>query len=72
MTQFGEEELISFVIRIIQGTFVGHHDRTRAIAYIAESGIVRGKSWTKQTWSDAWESTIREDCLATLGIVGCI
>ena len=61
MTQFGEEELISFVIRIIQGIFVGHHDRTRAIPYIANSRIVRGKSWAKQTLSDAWESTIRED-----------
>ena len=60
MTQFGEEELISFVIRIIQGIFVGHHDRTRAIPYIANSKIVRGKSWTRQTLSDAWESTIRE------------
>ena len=27
--------------RRIQGIFVGHHDRTRAIPYIAKSGIVR-------------------------------
>ena len=61
MAQFGEEELISFVKCIIQGILVGHHDRTRAISYIIKSGIVRGKSRTRQTLSDAWESTIRED-----------
>ena len=57
VVQFGEnfwfhkirEEVInSFVKRIIQGIFVGHHDRTRAIPYIAKSGIVRGKSRTRQ------------------------
>ena len=41
--------------RTIQGIFVGHHDRTRAILK------TRGKSRTKQTLSDAWESTIWED-----------
>ena len=47
--------------RIVQGIFVGHRDRTRAISYITKSGIVRGKNWTKQTLSDAWESTNLED-----------
>ena len=61
MAQFGEEELISFVKCIIQRILVGHHDRTRAISYIIKSGIVRGKSRTRQTLSDAWESTFRED-----------
>ena len=59
--QFGEEGISSFVKRIIQGIFVGHHDRTRAIESITKSGIVRGKSRTKQTLSDAWESKIWED-----------
>ena len=60
----GEEGINSFVKRIIQGRFVCDHDRARAISYITKSGIVRGKSRTKQTLSDAWESTT---CLATLG-----
>ena len=47
--------------RKIQGIFVGHHDRTRAIPYIAKSGSVRGKSRTSQTLSDAWEPTNLED-----------
>ena len=55
--QFGEEEPISFVKRIIQGMFVCHNDRTRTVSYITKSGIVRGKSWTRQILSDAWEST---------------
>ena len=66
MAQFGEEELISFLKRTIQGIFVGYHDRTSGISYMAKSGIVRGKSRTKQTLSDAWESTTLED------IVGCV
>ena len=53
-----EEECInSFEKQIIQGIFVGHHDRTRAMSCITTSGSVRGKSQTKQTFSDAWEST---------------
>ena len=61
MFQFGEETVKSFVKRIIQGICVCHHDRTRTISYITKSGIVRGKSRTRQTLSDVWESTIRED-----------
>ena len=59
--EFGEGGISSFVKRIIQGIFVGHHDRTRAILHITKSGIVRGKSLTKQTVNDARESTIWED-----------
>ena len=55
--KIGEEGINSFVKRIIQGIFVGHHGRTGAILYIFKSGIVRGKSRTKQTLSDAWVST---------------
>ena len=57
VVQFGEDELISFMKRTIQGVFVRHHDRTRAISHITKSGIVQGKSWARQTLSDAWEST---------------
>ena len=45
----GEEELTSFVKRIIQGVYVCHYDRTRT--------IVRRRSWTRQILSDASEST---------------
>ena len=70
MAQFGEkfwfhkigvEGINSSRKRRIQGIFVGHHDRTRAIPYIAKSGIVRGQCRTRQTSSDAWESTSWED-----------
>ena len=61
IAQFGAEELISFMKHIIQGMFVGHHDRTKTISYIAKCGLVRGKSWTRQILSDAWELTKRED-----------
>ena len=54
IAQFGEEEQISFVKRIIQGMFDGHHDRTRTISHVTKSGIVRGKSWTRQILSEAW------------------
>ena len=57
IAQFGEEEPISFVKRIIQRMFVCHHDQMRTISYITKSGIVRDKSWTRQILSDAWEST---------------
>ena len=59
IAQCGEEELMSFVERIIQGMFACHHDRTRTISYFT----VRGKSWTKQILSDAWESTNWEDLI---------
>ena len=49
-----------------QGIFVGHHDRTRATSYIAKSGIVRGKSWTKPMLSDAWEPMNLEDWFGDL------
>ena len=46
--------------RVIQEVFVCHHDRTRTISY----GIVRGRSWTRQILSNAWESMIAETKLA--------
>ena len=42
---------------MIQGIFVGHHDRTGAVLCITRNGVVRGRSWTRQTLIDAWEST---------------
>ena len=55
--KFGEDGVSPFANRMTQGIFVGHHDRTRAVLYITKNGVVRGKSWTRQTLSDAWEST---------------
>ena len=65
MAQFGEEELASSVKRIIQGVCVRHDDRTRTIVHLHRSGIVRGRSWTRQILSDAWESMIEETKFAT-------
>ena len=48
-----------------QGIFVGHHDRTGAVLCITKNGVVRGKSWTRQTLSDAWESTNWEGLCGT-------
>ena len=65
-TQFGEKVLFrkiredgvsSLASRMTQRIFVGHHGRTGAILCAAQNGVVRGKSWTRQTLSDAWEST---------------
>ena len=55
--KIGEEGISSLVKRMIPGIFVGHRDRTRAVLRITKNGVVRGKSWTRQTQSDAWEST---------------
>ena len=65
--KIGEEGVNSSVKCRIHGIFVGHHDRTRAIAYIAKSGVVRGQSRTRQTLSDAWASTIMEDLFGNPG-----
>ena len=55
--KIGEDGVGSFASRMTQRIFVGHHDRTGAVLCITKSGVVRGKSWTRQTLSDAWEST---------------
>ena len=55
--KIGEDGVSSYASRMTQGIFVGHHDRTRTISYVTRSGLVRGKSWTRQTLSDVWEST---------------
>eukprot|EP00959_Pyramimonas_sp_CCMP1952_P383536 8037285-Pyramimonas_sp.AAC.1 len=44
-----------------QGRFVGHHDRTGATLCMADKGVVRGKSWTRQTFEDAWDRTGWDD-----------
>ena len=46
-----------FASRMTQKNFVVHHDRTGAVLCLTKNGVVRGKSWTRQTVSDAWEST---------------
>ena len=53
----GEDGVSSFASCMTQGIFVGHHDRTRAVLCITKKGVVRSKRWTRQTLSDAWEST---------------
>ena len=53
----GEDGASSFARRMTHGPFVGHHDRPGAVGCITKNGVVRGKSWTRLTLSDAWEST---------------
>ena len=61
----GEDGDSSFASRMAQGIFVGHHDRTGAVLCITKHGVVRDKSWTRQTLSDAWESTNWEGLCGT-------
>ena len=63
--KIGEDAVSSFASRMTQGIFVGDHDRTRAVLCITKNGVVRGKSWTRQTLSDAWESTNWEGLCGT-------
>ena len=61
----GEDGVSSFASRMTQGIFVGRHDRTGAVLCITVNGVVRGKSWTRQTLSDARESTKWEGLCGT-------
>ena len=54
---FGEDGVSSFASRMTQGIFVGQHDRKGAVLCITKNGSVRGKTLSRQTLSDAWEST---------------
>ena len=41
-----------------QGIFVDHHyDRTGAGLCMTKIGVVRGRSWRRQTLSDVWDAT---------------
>ena len=55
--KLGEDSVSSFASRMTQGILVGHHARTGAVLCVTKNGVVRGKSWTRQTLSGAWEST---------------
>ena len=57
--KIGEDGVSSFATCMTQGIFVGHHDRTIAVL------CMPGKSWTRQTLSDAWESTNWEGLCGT-------
>ena len=63
--KFGEDGVSSFASRMTLGIFVGHDDRTGAVLCITKNDVVRGKSWTRQTPSDAWESTNWEGLCGT-------
>ena len=63
--KIGEDGVSSFASRMTQGIFVGHHDRTGTVLCITKNGFVRGKSWTRQTLSDAWESANWEGLCGT-------
>ena len=49
--KIGEEGISSFVKRIIQGIFLGHHDRM-AIFYMTKSGI----AWESTKWEDLFDN----------------
>ena len=68
--KIGEDGVSSFASRMTQGIFVGHHDRTGAVLCITKNGFVRGKSWTRQTLSDVWESTNWEGLCGTPRQIG--
>ena len=63
--KIGEDGVCSIASRMTQGIFVGRHDRTGAVLCITKNGVVRGKSWTRQTPSDDWESTNWEGLCGT-------
>ena len=63
--KIGEDGVSSFASRMTQGIFVCHHDRTGAVLCITKNGVVQSKSWTRQTLSDAWESTNWEGLCGT-------
>ena len=58
--KFGSVKFSSLASRMTQGIFVGHHDRAGA------DGVMRGKSWTRQTLSDAWDATNWDGLCGTL------
>ena len=72
MAQLGGEELKPFVKCIMQGILVDHHDRTRAISCIIKSGILRGKSRTRQTSLMLGNRRSGKICLTIRDLVGCI
>ena len=63
--KIGEDGVSSFASRMTQRIFVSHHDRTGAVLCITKNGVVRGKRWTRQTLSDAWDSTNWEGLCGT-------
>ena len=65
--KIGEDGVSSIASRMTQGNFVGHHDRTGAVWCISKNGVVRAKSWTRQTPSDAWEATTWDGLCGTRG-----
>ena len=54
--KIGQDGVSSFACRMTQGIFVGHHHKTGALLCITKNGVVRGISWTRQTWdSTKWD-----------------
>ena len=55
--KIGEDGVSTFASRMTLGIFVSHHARTGAVLCTLKKGVLRGKSWTIQTLSDAWDTT---------------
>ena len=54
--KIGEDGVSSLASRVTRRIFVGR-DRTEAVLCSTMNGVVGGKSWTRQTLSDAWDAT---------------
>ena len=65
--KIGEDGVSSFASRMTQGIFVGHHDRTGAVLRITKNGVVRGKSWTRQTQAMLGNRRTGKVCVALRG-----
>ena len=55
--KIGEDGVSSFASRMTQGNFVVIMIKREQFCALTRMGVVRGRSWTRQTLSDAWEST---------------
>ena len=62
------EKLVSVPLAspMTQGIFVGHHDRTGAVLWITNNGVVRGNSLAKQPLNDAWDAANWDGLCGTL------
>ena len=60
--EIGEDGVNSFASRMTQGIFVVIN---KSSFRMTKNGFVRDKSWTRQTLSDAWESTNWEGLCGT-------
>ena len=54
--KLGEDGGSSYASRMMEGRYVGHHDRTGAVLAMTPQGVFRGKSFSRLAASDAWDA----------------